>query len=323
MKAGYFPPKEDVILQNEAPTDFYILVTGAMELLVSKNKVEQVYGEAKTGDLCGEYRPQLFTVRTKRLGQLLHLNRATFLSIVQANVGDGTIFLNNLPQHLKELKDPVMEGVLVKTENMLDTSPAHLDDYLGLDSFKFQSKSTEAVVNELGASLLSGLDADERYRADGVSTSNFWCKLCCPKCPEENESARLSPALLATQVKRQAEGFISRYYNRMMMCEDETCKYTTRSLNMEVLGDSERGIICPNYPCFNGRLVTHIPKEICTGCYILATVPCTEKGNSKIVVEKEEVRIRPVVELAAKTVQKMKDKCSYGWVMPNDLTVSI
>lgn len=30
MKAEYFPPKEDVILQNEAPTDLYILVTGAM-----------------------------------------------------------------------------------------------------------------------------------------------------------------------------------------------------------------------------------------------------------------------------------------------------
>ncbi|MFS7990688.1 putative cyclic nucleotide-binding domain, rmlC-like jelly roll [Helianthus anomalus] len=30
MKAEYFPPKEDVILQNEASTDFYILVTGAV-----------------------------------------------------------------------------------------------------------------------------------------------------------------------------------------------------------------------------------------------------------------------------------------------------
>lgn len=30
MKAEYFPPKEDVILQNEAPTDFYLLVTGAV-----------------------------------------------------------------------------------------------------------------------------------------------------------------------------------------------------------------------------------------------------------------------------------------------------
>ncbi|KAH9800354.1 Potassium channel AKT1 [Citrus sinensis] len=124
MKAEYFPPKEDVILQNEAPTDFYILVTGAVDLLVLKNGVEQVVGEAKTGEICGEigvlcYRPQLFTVRTKRLSQLLRLNRTTFLNIVQANVGDGTIIMNNLLQHLKDLKDPIMEGVLLETENML------------------------------------------------------------------------------------------------------------------------------------------------------------------------------------------------------------
>lgn len=30
MKAEYFPPREDVILQNEAPSDFYILVTGTV-----------------------------------------------------------------------------------------------------------------------------------------------------------------------------------------------------------------------------------------------------------------------------------------------------
>ncbi|XP_025616001.1 potassium channel AKT1 isoform X2 [Arachis hypogaea] len=124
MKAEYFPPKEDVILQNEAPTDFYILVTGAVELVVLKNGVEQVVGEANTGDLFGEigvlcYKPQLFTVRTKRLSQLLRLNRTAFLNIVKANVGDGNIIMNNLLQHLKELNDPIMEGVLVETENML------------------------------------------------------------------------------------------------------------------------------------------------------------------------------------------------------------
>ncbi|XP_071698438.1 potassium channel AKT1-like [Rutidosis leptorrhynchoides] len=124
MKAEYFPPKEDVILQNEAPTDFYILVTGAVELLVMKNGVEQVVGEAKPGDLCGEigvlcYRPQLFTVRTKRLSQLLRLNRTTFMNIVQANVGDGAVIMNNLLQHLKERNDPLMEGVLLEIENML------------------------------------------------------------------------------------------------------------------------------------------------------------------------------------------------------------
>nr|POE92697.1 potassium channel akt1 [Quercus suber] len=113
MKPEYFPPKEDVILQNEAPTDFYILVTGAV-----------VVGEAKAGDLCGEigvlcYMPQLFTVWTKRLSQLLRLNRATFFNIVQSNVGDGTIIMNNLLQHLKDLNDPIMSQVLVETENML------------------------------------------------------------------------------------------------------------------------------------------------------------------------------------------------------------
>ncbi|XP_038701134.1 potassium channel AKT1-like [Tripterygium wilfordii] len=124
MKAEYFPPKEDVILQNEAPTDFYVLVSGAVDLLVLKNGVEQIVGEAKTGDVCGEigvlcYKPQLFTVRTKRLSQLLRLNRTTFLNIIQANVGDGTIIMNNLLQHLKDCKDPIMEGVLLETENML------------------------------------------------------------------------------------------------------------------------------------------------------------------------------------------------------------
>lgn len=30
MEAEYFPPKEDVILQNETPTDLYIMVSGVV-----------------------------------------------------------------------------------------------------------------------------------------------------------------------------------------------------------------------------------------------------------------------------------------------------
>uniref|UniRef100_A0A6N2ML93 Potassium channel n=1 Tax=Salix viminalis TaxID=40686 RepID=A0A6N2ML93_SALVM len=123
-KAEYYPPNEDVILQNEAPTDFYILVTGAVDLLAMNNGVEQAVWEAETGDLCGEigvlcHRPQLFTVRTKRLSQLLRLNRHAFLNIVRGNVGDGTIIMNNLLQHLRELRDPITEGVLLETEKMV------------------------------------------------------------------------------------------------------------------------------------------------------------------------------------------------------------
>ncbi|XP_021767781.1 potassium channel AKT1-like isoform X5 [Chenopodium quinoa] len=124
MKAEYFPPKEDVILQNEAPTDLYVLVHGTMEFIVQKLGVEQVVKEVKAGDVCGEigvlcYRPQLFTVRTKRLCQLLRLNRTALLNLVQANVGDGAIIMNNLLEHLKTQEDPIMQAVLVDVEKML------------------------------------------------------------------------------------------------------------------------------------------------------------------------------------------------------------
>ena len=60
----------------------------------------QVVGEAKTGDVVGEigvlcYRRQHFTIRTKRLSQLLHLNRTTILNLAQSHVEDGTIIMNN------------------------------------------------------------------------------------------------------------------------------------------------------------------------------------------------------------------------------------
>ena len=41
-------------------------------------------------------------------------------------------------------------------------------------------------------------------------------------------------------------------------CDDETCKYTTRSLNLQLVGDSEKGTVCPNYPRCNGRLVRKV-----------------------------------------------------------------
>uniref|UniRef100_A0A2C9W3P3 Potassium channel n=1 Tax=Manihot esculenta TaxID=3983 RepID=A0A2C9W3P3_MANES len=121
MKPEYFPPKEDVILQNEAPTDMYILITGAVELVV---KTGGTVGEARAGDVVGEigllcYKPQMFTARTKRLSQLLRMNRTAFLNIVQSSVGDGTIIMNNLLQHLKELDNPVMQAILAETERMM------------------------------------------------------------------------------------------------------------------------------------------------------------------------------------------------------------
>ncbi|XP_043690365.1 potassium channel AKT1-like isoform X2 [Telopea speciosissima] len=159
MKAEYFPPREDVILQNEAPTDFYILVTGAVDLVILKNGMEQVVGEAKIGDVFGEvgvlcYRPQLFTVRTKRLSQLLRLNRTAFLNIVQASVGDGTIIMNNVLQYLKELKDPEMQRILTETEDML--AQGRMD--LPLSLCFAVSRGDDLLLHQL---LRRGLDPNE------------------------------------------------------------------------------------------------------------------------------------------------------------------
>ncbi|KAL2346750.1 hypothetical protein Fmac_000750 [Flemingia macrophylla] len=139
MKAEYFPPKEDVILQNEAPTDLYIFVTGAasfhhskeklnfsdgQEVITLMNGMEQVVGEVASGDLVGEigvlcYRPQVVTIRTKRLSQILRLNRTTFLNLVHSTLGDGTIIVINFLQHLRESRYPGMDVILAETEAMI------------------------------------------------------------------------------------------------------------------------------------------------------------------------------------------------------------
>ncbi|KAL2318102.1 hypothetical protein Fmac_031978 [Flemingia macrophylla] len=149
MKAEYFPPKEDVILQNEAPTDFYIFVTGAA-----------VVGQAKPGDVVGEtgvicYRPQLFTVRTKRLSQILRLNRTIFLSITHSNVGDGTMIMSNFIHHLREFGGPLMREILADVERML--ARVKMDLPISL-SFAVLERDDDLLLRKL---LKKGSDPNE------------------------------------------------------------------------------------------------------------------------------------------------------------------
>ncbi|KAK8465492.1 hypothetical protein PHAVU_009G095700 [Phaseolus vulgaris] len=120
MRVEYFPPKEEVILRNEAPTDIYIFVNGAAELVIKRNGIEQVVGEAVSGDIVGEigvlcYRPQIFTVRTKRLSQILRMSRTVFLNLVNSNVGNGGIVMNNFLQNLEESSYPERHVILAET----------------------------------------------------------------------------------------------------------------------------------------------------------------------------------------------------------------
>ncbi|CAN4080198.1 unnamed protein product [Withania somnifera] len=102
MEAEYFPPKEDVILQNEAPTDLYIIVSGAVELIAQQiDGPEQIIGKAVAGELFGEIgvlfgRPQPFSVRTTEISQILRLSRTALMNILRANPEDERIVMNNL-----------------------------------------------------------------------------------------------------------------------------------------------------------------------------------------------------------------------------------
>ncbi|XP_022873587.1 potassium channel KAT3-like, partial [Olea europaea var. sylvestris] len=72
MRAEYYPPKMDIIIQNEIPTDFYIIVSGAVDVITHKNGTDQFLSKLMSPDMLGEIGvifniPQPFTVRTKRL----------------------------------------------------------------------------------------------------------------------------------------------------------------------------------------------------------------------------------------------------------------
>ncbi|KAL2341140.1 hypothetical protein Fmac_009080 [Flemingia macrophylla] len=110
MEAEYFPPKEDVILQNESSTELYVLVSGAVDLVSYIDGHDHVQGKTVAVDAFGEigvfYRiPQPFTVRTTELSQILRLDRTSLMNVLQANPGDAQIIIDNLLMRLKGRED--------------------------------------------------------------------------------------------------------------------------------------------------------------------------------------------------------------------------
>nr|KAJ0217263.1 hypothetical protein LSAT_V11C300112070 [Lactuca sativa] len=116
LKAEYFPPKVEVILQNEIPTDFYIIVSGTMFL-------------TKLGpmDMIGEIGvffniPQPFTVRSKKLSQVVRISHHHFKELIQPLSKDGKTIMANFiqVQYLKDLKKEVQEEIPFLTDLLRD-----------------------------------------------------------------------------------------------------------------------------------------------------------------------------------------------------------
>ncbi|XAR70906.1 hypothetical protein NMG60_11027946 [Bertholletia excelsa] len=111
IKAEYFPPKVDIILQNEIPTDFYIVVSGAVDVLTYNNGMEQFLSKAGAADMAGEIGvlfniPQPFTVRTKRLSQVIRISHHQFKQMVQPHTDDGQIIVSNFIQVRSLIRTP-------------------------------------------------------------------------------------------------------------------------------------------------------------------------------------------------------------------------
>ncbi|KAG8054621.1 hypothetical protein GUJ93_ZPchr0001g32892 [Zizania palustris] len=277
---------------------------------------------------------------------------------------DPNKWMIDIDYYLSQQIHPVVSRLCASIQG---TSPARLAECLGLDSSKFQSRLAASSNQDTSSILLSVIDdEDERYCGceplrlscpscsttfecppissliasystgsvsdpnEGHATVNFWHRMRCPRCPDDIDECRVSPAVLANQMKRQADNFINLYYKGLLMCDDEGCKYSTHSVNLRVMGDSERGTICPNYPCCNGRLVRQyteadLYRQLSYFCYVVDATRCLEKLDQKarLPFEKEFVALSQTINLALMEIQKIRDRCAFGWVQLKDLAISI
>nr|CAB3461391.1 unnamed protein product [Digitaria exilis] len=102
MKPEYIPPREDVVVQGEAPDDVYVVVSGEVEVIKLDGGFEERVEATLLGsrDIFGEVsalsdRPQGFTFRTRTLSQLLRLKQATLKEAMQSRPEDSVVIIKN------------------------------------------------------------------------------------------------------------------------------------------------------------------------------------------------------------------------------------
>ncbi|XP_059653505.1 potassium channel AKT2/3-like [Cornus florida] len=157
MKAEYLPPREDAIMQNEAPGDVYFIVSGEVEMIdCDTDQKEHVVVTLKSGDMFGEVgalcsRHQSFTYRTKTLSQLLRLKTNALMEAMQTKQEDNVTMFKNFLQHHKKLKD------LSIVDLLLDGGGEDGNLNMSVILLSVASTGNAAFLDEL---LKTGLDPD-------------------------------------------------------------------------------------------------------------------------------------------------------------------
>lgn len=156
VKAEYIPPREDVIMHNEAPDDVYIIVSGEVEMIDCDKDKERVIWTFKSEDMFGEVvafcsRPQIYTYRTKTLSQLLRLKTSSLIEAMKTRQEDNVTMIKNFLQHHKKLKD------LCLGDLFLEGGEEDGDPNMSINLLTVASTGNAAFLNEL---LKAGLDPD-------------------------------------------------------------------------------------------------------------------------------------------------------------------
>ncbi|XP_015688138.1 potassium channel KAT2 isoform X2 [Oryza brachyantha] len=147
MEAEYYPPREAVILQNEAPRDIYILVSGAVEERMEIDGTEKVQEVLCGGEIFGEIGglcsiPQPCTFHTIKVSQLLRLNTTVLKTIFKGNSDDRRVILNNLCQMNQDHR--FSTEVKEKSLQMLHQ---HFGEYSRCSSFNQDNEKNELKAN--------------------------------------------------------------------------------------------------------------------------------------------------------------------------------
>ncbi|XP_006644629.2 potassium channel KAT6-like [Oryza brachyantha] len=120
MKAEFFPPKADIILENEAPTDCYIILSGEVEALTTledgrEKHVMTIGSRGMAGEIGVMFNtPQPFTIRSRTLAQVVRISHSHMVQTVRPNTADGVIVFTNFVQYLESLKVKANEAAFVR-----------------------------------------------------------------------------------------------------------------------------------------------------------------------------------------------------------------
>ncbi|XP_017238009.1 potassium channel KAT3 isoform X1 [Daucus carota subsp. sativus] len=263
IEADYYSPKEDVILQNEAPTDLYILVSGAVDLIKNINGHDQVLCKATPGDVFGElgvlcHRPQPFTARTTKISQILRLSGPALMGIIQANAEEGQIIMNNFYQQNCQKSDSsqVLDGESEKTQSY-DTKDVSNEDLMPQESKKLEVE--EKVQSGRSRAL-------HTYRMDLNSTMydqtalhNF-CKgqLNTPRMLFERNISKNKPDARGWTPKALSEQLGSKSIDNL--AQDYEIKSVTDEHRVDVLSDTSETTRSDQFkPPSNGPITYFTP----------------------------------------------------------------